>query len=50
MLVPTANVLAAFFALSAGAFALGAMVPAEERRQAQIQIERGLSGARAWPC
>ena len=50
MLVPTAKVLAAFFALSAGAFALGAMVPAEERRQAQIQMERCLSGARAWPC
>lgn len=49
VLEPTARVLAAFFALSAGALALGAMVPAEERSQAQNGMERCLSGGRAWP-
>jgi hypothetical protein len=42
VLEPTARVLAAFFALSAGALALGAMLPAEERRQAQNGMERCL--------
>ena len=49
VLEPTARVLAAFFALSAGALALGAMVPAEERCHAQNAMELCLSGGRAWP-